>query len=67
MQNARRVILFILGVVLLLSAIAADPVHLSVLLAALLLLGVVTWEQIEAIIRRNGTQRHSNGTTGEHD
>ena len=51
MQNVRRVVLFILGIVVLLAAVTADPVHLFALLAALLLLGVVTWDQIEAIIR----------------
>jgi len=51
LQNLRRVVLFILGIVVLLAAVTADPVHLFALLAALLLLGVVTWDQIEAIIR----------------
>ena len=54
MAGVRRAILFILGIVCFLGAIVEDPVHLTSLFVSLLLMGVLTWDQIASIARRNG-------------
>jgi len=54
MDGARRAILFLLGVLCFIGAIVEDPVHLTSLFVSLLLMGVLTWDQIATTIRRNG-------------
>ena len=54
MEIARRAFLFALGVFLLVYSLTVHPVQIALVIAALLLMGVVTWEQIATIWRRNG-------------
>ena len=54
MAGVRRVILFALGVLCLIGSLAEDPIHVWSMVVGLLLMGVLTWEQIEGWFGRNG-------------
>ena len=54
MAGVRRFILFILGAVCLIGAITEDPIHVTSLVVGLLLMGVITWEQIAVSFGRDG-------------
>jgi hypothetical protein len=56
MAALRRGILFILGIVCLLGAILEDPVHLTSLFSGLMLMGVITWDQLASTVRRYDDQ-----------
>jgi hypothetical protein len=55
----RRGILFLLGAICLLGAIFEDPIHLTSLFVGLMLMGVITWEQISATIGRDSRQKNT--------
>jgi hypothetical protein len=55
--------LFLLGALCLLGAIFEDPVHLTSLFVGLMLMGVISWDQIQASIGRNGS-RHTTPAMG---
>jgi hypothetical protein len=58
MDVVRRGLLFILGAYLLIYALTVDAVQLGVLIAALLLMGVITWDQITMTFGRDGHDDH---------
>ena len=53
MAGLRRGILFILGVACILGALVEDPIHVSSLVVGLLLMGVITWDQIATGLGRD--------------
>ena len=63
MAGVRRVVLFILGVYLIIYALTVHPVQIALIITALLLMGVVTWDQLADTIRRNGDD-HSTPPSG---
>ena len=62
MDAVRRVILFCLGVICVVGAMVEDPIHLTSLFVGLMLMGVITWEQITVMIGRDG---HDRGATDD--
>jgi hypothetical protein len=54
----RRVILFLLGIICLIGAITEDPIHLTSLFVGLMLMGVISWDQIVATFGRDGHDDH---------
>jgi hypothetical protein len=55
----RRACLFVLGVYLLVYSLTVDAVQLGILVSALLLMGVITWDQIAASFGRNNKEENS--------
>ena len=55
MAGLRRGILFLLGIVCLIGAVTEDPIHLTSLFVGLLLLGVITWDQLAATFGRTSS------------
>jgi len=62
-DTLRRIVLFLLGVFLLIYAMSVHPVQIALVVAAFLLMGVVTWDQLAGMIRRNG---HTEDTDVRH-
>ena len=58
MAGLRRGILFLLGIVCLIGAVTEDPIHLTSLFVGLLLLGVITWDQLAATFGRTSSGRY---------
>ena len=56
MAGARRVILFMLGVYLLIYAVTVHPVQIAVVVAAFMLMGVITWDQMASMVRRDRSE-----------
>jgi hypothetical protein len=54
----RRGLLFVIGAYLLIYALTVDAVQLGILIASLLLMGVITWDQITATFGRDGHDDH---------
>jgi hypothetical protein len=52
----RRVILFILGIACLIGSLAEDPIHIWSMVVGLLLMGVITWDQLAHTFRRYDEQ-----------
>jgi hypothetical protein len=55
--------MFCIGAYLLIYALTVDAVQIGILIASLLLMGVITWDQIIASLGRNG---HDKEGTNEH-
>ena len=59
MAGVRRFILFLLGVACFLGALLEDPIHLTSLFVALLLMGVLTWDQVASTFGRDSRQKNT--------
>jgi hypothetical protein len=58
MDWIRRALLFGLGVYLLIYSLTVDAVQLGVFIVSLLLMGVITWDQISETFGRDGHEHH---------
>ena len=65
MDVVRRGLMFCIGAYLLIYALTVDAVQIGILVAALLLMGVITWDQITASFGRNTPEEHHEETTSE--